>query len=108
MAYRSQFDFGPEAFATPIEVRRVAPADCLKALKEGFDDFDSMPTYPAFDDLFDTLSGLANLRSSPSLRLRNSLHLVFPLAAGFALVGPFVAIGRYEMSRRRCCAGARR
>ncbi len=98
MAYGFHVYFGPAALATTVNVRRIGPRDCFLALEEGLDDFVSMPTYPAFVGLFYALSGIAIVSLSS---LRNALHLVFPLAAGFALIGPFVAIGLYELSRRR-------
>ena len=57
-----------------------------------------MPTYPAFLGLLYALAGVTLVSLSSFV---NALHLAFPLAAGFALVGPFVAVGLYEMSRRR-------
>ena len=57
-----------------------------------------MPTYPVFVGLFYAVAGIALVAMSS---FTSALQLVFPLAAGFALIGPFVAIGLYEMSRRR-------
>jgi uncharacterized membrane protein len=57
-----------------------------------------MPTYPAFVGLFYGVAGAA-LVSLTSFG--NALHLAFPLVAGFTLIGPFVAVGLYEMSRQR-------
>jgi len=90
--------FGPEALAAPPKVRSIGPRDCFSALAEGFDDFFAIPTYPVFVGLFYALAGVALVAMSS---LTSALQLVFPLAAGFALIGPFVAIGLYEMSRRR-------
>jgi uncharacterized membrane protein len=82
----------------PLKLRRIEPADCFAALAEGFDDALEMPTYPAFLGLFYALAGVTLVSLSS---FANALQLAFPLAAGFALIGPFVAIGLYEMSRRR-------
>ena len=90
--------FGPEAVAATPRVRRIGPDDCFSALKEGLDDFFAMPTYPVFVGLFYAVAGIVLFAMTS---FGKALHLAFPLAAGFALIGPFVAIGLYEMSRRR-------
>jgi uncharacterized membrane protein len=90
--------FGPDAFEAPIEVRRIRTSDCFAALREGLDDFLATPTHPAFIGIFYALAGVALAALSS---FGSALHLVFPLVAGFALVGPFFAVGLYELSRRR-------
>ena len=57
-----------------------------------------MPTHPVFIGIFYAMAGIALVGLTS---FRNALHLVFPFAAGFALLGPFFAVGLYEMSRRR-------
>jgi len=85
--------------ATPRPVvRRITPADLKDALGRGLDDFFAMPSHAIFLCVIYPLLGLwlISLASGYSL-----LPLIFPLAAGFALIGPFAAIGLYEVSRRR-------
>ena len=90
-----------EGFAGKLalpEVRHVGLADLKDALAKGFDDFQAMPSHAIFLSLIYPIVGLAIGRLVFG---RDLLPLLFPLAAGFALVGPFAAIGLYELSRRR-------
>jgi uncharacterized membrane protein len=89
--------FGPHAFDAPIGIHRIRANDCFAALKEGLDDFVVTPTHPAFIGIFYALAGIVLAALSS---LGSALHLILPLAAGFALVGPFFAVGLYELSRR--------
>jgi uncharacterized membrane protein len=83
--------------ASPL-IRRIAPADLMQALARGLDDFSAMPSHAVFLCLIYPLLGVLLI----SLSLGQSmLPLAFPLAAGFALIGPLAAIGLYELSRRR-------
>jgi uncharacterized membrane protein len=90
--------FGPDAVAATPRVVRIGPDAYLTALREGFDDFFAIPTYPMFVGLFYAVAGVVLFAMTS---FGNALHLAFPLAGGFALIGPFVAVGLYEMSRRR-------
>ena len=89
---------GPKRSKSPIELRRIGPGDCFAALREGFDDFMATPTHVAFVGIFYAVAGIVLAALSS---FANALHLIFPLAAGFALIGPFFAVGLYELSRRR-------
>src|ERR1700675_3423788 len=79
-------------------VRRITSADIAEALGQGLRDFQAAPLYGlAFGALY-AGGGIVILLSLTALGM---IYLAYPLAAGFALIGPFVAIGLYEVSRRR-------
>jgi uncharacterized membrane protein len=79
-------------------VRPITANDIAEALGQGLRDFQAKPLYGlTFGGLY-ALGGIVILLSLTSLGL---VYLAYPLAAGFALIGPFVAIGLYEVSRRR-------
>jgi len=86
-----------EAQAAPI-IRKIGLADLKDALARGIDDFLAMPSHAVFLCLIYPIVGFVLARLVLGY---NVLPMLFPLAAGFALIGPFAAIGLYEMSRRR-------
>src|SRR5262249_23606236 len=79
-------------------VRHITIGDLGDALAKGFADFWAMPTHVIFLSLIYPIAGMIIAWASFGYGL---VHLVYPLATGFALVGPFAAIGIYELSRRR-------
>jgi uncharacterized membrane protein len=79
-------------------VRRIGLADLKDALARGIDDFMAMPSHAVFLCLIYPLVGV----SLGSLIFGyGEISMLFPLAAGFALVGPFAAVALYELSRQR-------
>jgi uncharacterized membrane protein len=83
--------------AGPV-VRRIGPADLFHALARGVEDFTAMPSHAVFLCLVYPLLGIVLVGIAFGYSM---LPLAFPIAAGFALVGPLAAIGLYELSRRR-------
>ena len=83
--------------ALPV-VRSISPADLRDVLAKGLADFRAMPTHVIFLSLIYPIAGLAIARWTAG---HDIVPLLYPLIAGFALIGPFAAIGLYELSRRR-------
>ena len=79
-------------------VRPVAATDIAEALAEGLRDFQALPLYGL---CFGALYAAGGIAIVLCLTAFGVVYLAYPLAAGFALIGPFVAIGLYEVSRRR-------
>jgi uncharacterized membrane protein len=79
-------------------VRSIGLGDLKFALAKGVEDFRAMPTHVIFLSLIYPIAGLALWRATFGSDL---VPLLYPLATGFALIGPFAAIGLYELSRRR-------
>jgi len=86
-----------EAHTRPV-VRKIVPADLKDALARGIADFAAMPSHAVFLCLIYPIVGVMLAYLTLGYEI---LPLLFPLAAGFALIGPFAAVGFYELSRRR-------
>jgi uncharacterized membrane protein len=91
-----------QAFAPPV-VRKIGVADLWDALAQGLNDFAANRTDVIFLCVIYPVIGLVLGRLASGYGL---LPLIFPLASGFALIGPFATIGLNEMSRRREREGA--
>jgi len=79
-------------------IRRIELSDLGDALAKGLDDFAANRTDVIFLCAIYPIVGLILARLAFGYDM---LPLLFPLASGFALIGPFAAVGLYEISRQR-------
>jgi len=86
---------GPDAM--PI-IRRIGVRDVRDAIAAGIRDFGAIRTDVLFLCLIYPLAGLVLAQVAAG---RGMIPLLFPLAAGFALIGPLAAVGLNEISRLR-------
>ena len=95
----------PDVASSPLDLSRAPPdvrvlsvADLKDALAKGVADFRANPTHVIFLVLVYPFAGLLIARLTADANL---MPLFYPMAAGFALLGPLAALGLYEMSRQR-------
>lgn len=89
---------GPSATETVPEIREIGLGDLREALRLGIADFSAFRSDVIFICLLYPVMGVL----LGILAIQGNLwQLLFPILSGFALVGPFAAVGLYEMSRRR-------
>jgi uncharacterized membrane protein len=89
---------GAPAHLSHLSIRQIGASDIADALKRGWDDFSAMPSHALFLCIIYPIIGIAVAGLTLGYAL---VPLLYPLAAGFALLGPVAAIGLYELSRRR-------
>lgn len=79
-------------------IRAIGVDDVTEALRAGAEDFRAMPRFGMAIGLLYAIGGMILLALAAAYDM---IVLAFPLVAGFALIGPFAAMGLYEGSRRR-------
>lgn len=79
-------------------VRAITVRELGESLAEGLRDFQNAPQFGLSFGLLYALGGITVVLSAFAFGVG---YLAYPLAAGFALIGPFVAVGLYEVSRLR-------
>ena len=83
---------------TRPQVNSIGMEDIRASLREGVEDFTALRSDIIFLVLLYPVIGFILAIWAFNA---GQLHLLFPLVAGFPLVGPVAAIGLYEMSRQR-------
>lgn len=78
-------------------IKPVTRDDIRAAFKAGLADFQRAPVYGLFFGLVFSVVGIA---IAWALFRGEAGYWIFPIAAGFPLLGPFAAVGLYEVSRR--------
>src|SRR3974390_2174011 len=86
------------ASAGTPRVLKIKAGDLREVLAKGLADFLAAPTHSVFLIVVYPIAGLILMRLTFGYDM---LPLIFPLVAWFALLGPFAAVGLYEISRRR-------
>ncbi len=99
-------DPGPQATASPPvsparstmpEIRSITIDDLKAVLAAGWADFKAAPRLGLF---FGGVYAIGGIVLIIAVVVMKSAYLAYPLAIGFPLIGPFVAVGLYETSRR--------
>lgn len=89
---------GHDRSSAPVQVREIGTEDLRAALRRGAEDFAVFRTDVLVLCIVYPFVGLSLAWLAWS---GGQVALIFPLVAGFALIGPLAAVGFYEMSRRR-------
>lgn len=83
----------PDPVVRPVSIRDIADA-----FAQGLRDFQSAPSYGLVIGAIFVLGGMAIAACTYALGLS---YLMYPFVIGFAMIGPFAAVGLYEVSRLR-------
>ena len=84
------------AMPPKLRINRLEMKDVTGALAEGLRDFRRFPLFGLF---FGGIYALGGLFIVVMLSLYHQPWMIIPIAIGFPLIGPFVAVGLYEISR---------
>ena len=97
MSNEQSIDYADSGSARPT-IRKIGVSDLKEVLVKGFQDFDAKPTHFVLLFIIYPIVGIILINLTAGYEI---LPLIFPIIAGFALIGPLAAVGLYEISRRR-------